>query len=271
MNTVEVGSGVRIQYRDIGGGQPIVFIPGFTSTLETWNYQVRDLAHEYRCVCIDPRGHGGSDAPLSDYSFDELCQDLAEFIEKVGLDDVTLVGHSAGGALALIYVLDHDSARRVNRLVLAAPAGPSFVATETEPWGMDAATGHQVLDHLRVASPEVQEDFSRIFYHRDDVDATRRWLLGKWNEAPIWVAERFFQALLDLDLRSRLSDVSVPTLLCWGHHDQIRDPRWADYIQSRIPTCRLDWFDDSGHGLMIDESERLSNSIRAFITGTKVG
>ncbi|OUS80897.1 hypothetical protein CA951_41875, partial [Rhodococcus sp. NCIMB 12038] len=82
----ELGNGVRIRYRDLGnGGSPIVFVPGFTSTLETWDYQVRDLASQHRCVCLDPRGHGGSDAPLSDYSFDELCGDLVDFIDQLGL------------------------------------------------------------------------------------------------------------------------------------------------------------------------------------------
>jgi non-heme chloroperoxidase len=65
MPFMELPTGVRMHYRDCGSGAPILFLPGFAATLDTWNYAVLDLHDRFRCVCVDLRGHGASDKPVS--------------------------------------------------------------------------------------------------------------------------------------------------------------------------------------------------------------
>ena len=79
-----------MHYRDCGSGKTILFVPGYAANVDTWNMQVMHLADKYRCVCIDLRGHGDSDKPASDYTYDEMCGDVDAFMEALDLTDVTL-------------------------------------------------------------------------------------------------------------------------------------------------------------------------------------
>lgn len=63
--------------------QTIVFLHGYAGCAETWEHQVNHFAREYRVVVPDLRGHGQSDAPFSDYTMDELIQDLQTIVEKL--------------------------------------------------------------------------------------------------------------------------------------------------------------------------------------------
>ena len=73
MLTVAVDDGIRLHYREAGSGPALLFHPGFSSTLDMWNWLVRELAPTYRCITFDPRGHGASDKPDSEYTLDELA------------------------------------------------------------------------------------------------------------------------------------------------------------------------------------------------------
>lgn len=87
MPFVQLDTGIRMHYRDCGDGKPILFIPGLSATVETWNYQVLGLAEDFRCVCVDLRGHGDSDKPFSAYTYQEMCADLSSLIRLLDLKE----------------------------------------------------------------------------------------------------------------------------------------------------------------------------------------
>ena len=100
MPFAELETGIRLHYRDAGSGRPILFIPGYSANVDTWNYAVLDLHDRYRCLCIDLRGHGQSDKPCSSYTYDEMCGDVRAFIKLLNLRDVAIVGWSQGAGVA---------------------------------------------------------------------------------------------------------------------------------------------------------------------------
>ena len=67
-----------------------------------------------------------------------------------------------------------------------------------------------------------------------------------------------------MDLRERLGEVNLPVLVCQGRHDQVTDPRWAEYLASRTAGAQLVWFENSGHSLMVEEPDKLSATLAAF-------
>ncbi len=265
MPYLDLETGIRMHYRDAGTGRPILFVPGLSATVDTWNYQVLDLADRYRCLCVDLRGHGDSDKPFSSYTYDEMCGDLRAFMGALDLRDVTFVGWSMGAGVGLKYVLDHNGDGRVSRLVMVGAATPRFKQSETEPFGMDEETAKKALEAMRSALPETMTAFSEINFHRQDLDATRRWFLSMWLRMPAYVGYRYFNSLLTEDLRARLGEVRVPVLICHGRHDQVCDPRWAEYMVPRIPACSIVWFEESGHCLMVEEPQKLSQEIASFV------
>jgi pimeloyl-ACP methyl ester carboxylesterase len=266
MSFLHIGTGVQLHYRIAGQGSTVLFHPGFSNNLDLWNWLVRELAATHRCVTFDPRGHGASDKPDSDYTLDELARDAVALADGLDLRDVTLVGHSLGGAVSLQAVLHHDDERRITRLVLVAPALPAYVRVEGEEFGIEP----EVFEVLRTRIVEnwipTQLATAKIFYHQTD-DETARWIAERTLSMPVHIAEKYFSQLRTIDFRDRLADVRIPVLVLWGAHDRLADPRWAGWIQCRnLPGWRVEVLEQSGHGSMVDEPARVAELLREFTT-----
>lgn len=265
MPYLDLDTSIRMHYRDGGTGKPILFVPGFSSTVDTWNYAVLDLCDRYRSVCVDLRGRGLSDKPYSQYTYDEMCADLEAFLKALDLRDVIFVGWSMGGAVGLKYVTDFNADGRVSKLVMVGAAAPRFTQTESEPFGMDEATAAATLEGIRRGFPEAMAGFAGAHFHRTDMMETRDWFLSHWLTLPVYAAYRSFKTILDEDLREHVERVALPTILFHGRHDQICHPGWAEYMAERIRGARMVWFEDSGHALMVEEADKFSRELAAFV------
>jgi len=265
MPFADLDTGIRLYYRDGGRGKPILFVPGLSATADTWNYAVLDLHDRYRCVCIDLRGHGQSDKPYSDYTYDEMCRDVAAFVRTLDLRNVTLVGWSMGSGVGLKYVTDFNQDGRVTKLVMVAPATPRFIQTATEPFGMDEATARASLEAIRRSLPETMASFAGLNFHRTDMQATQNWFLSQWLTMPAYVGYKYFKTLITEDLRDRLPKVTIQTAIFHGRHDKVCDPRWAEYMVPRLKDVTMVWFENSGHALMVEEPGKFSQELAAFV------
>ncbi len=265
MPFIDLDTGIRMHYRDGGTGKPILFVPGYSATVDTWNYAVLDLHDRYRCVCVDLRGHGLSDKPYSDYTYDEMCGDLRAFLKALDLRDVTFVGWSMGAGVGLKYVTGFNDDGRVTKLVMVGPATPRFKQTEAEPFGMDEATAAATLEAVRRGFPETMAAFKAANFHRTDLAATQDWFLSTWLGLPAYAAYKYFKTLLDEDLRDRLEKVDIPTIIFHGRHDQVCHPGWAEYMVPRIKDCKIVWFENSGHALMVEEPDKFAQELAAFV------
>jgi 3-oxoadipate enol-lactonase len=114
---------VRLAYRTWGPSQapPAVLLHALGEASSDWAPVAEALAPSWRVYAPDQRGHGANDWPGS-YTIEQLTADLAAFIDALGLDQVTLGGHSIGGPPAYLYAARHPG--RVARLVLEDPAPP---------------------------------------------------------------------------------------------------------------------------------------------------
>ncbi|MGY6653576.1 alpha/beta fold hydrolase [Amycolatopsis sp. TRM77291] len=264
MATMTVDGDVRLHYRVAGTGPALVFHPGFANTLDVWNWVVRELAPHRTCVTFDPRGHGASDKPDSTYTLDELAADTSALLAHLDLTDVTLVGHSLGGAVVFQTALKHDNDGRIARLALLAPAIPSFVADDDLGIGVTREEFSAMRQGLGAGMVPMVLGMAEAFFHRTD-DATARWLLEKSLGMPIHLAERYLAQLGTIDFRPVLADVGIPVLTAWGEHDRMADLRWADWLRAAdLPGWSVEILPDSGHGMMVDEPERLAALLRAF-------
>ena len=108
-------NGVRLEYLDWGGrGAPLIFLAGFGDTPYIYNDFAPEFRSKFHCLGLTRRGFGRSEHPQSGYELDNLVQDVASFIEALGLRNVTVVGHSFGGTEAIrLSELRPDLVRRV--------------------------------------------------------------------------------------------------------------------------------------------------------------
>jgi pimeloyl-ACP methyl ester carboxylesterase len=133
------GPAGQLHVNDGGGGPgvPALFVHSFAGSAAHWRAQLSHLRPHRRCVAMDLRGHGQSDAPADmDYGMPALAQDIAAVADELGLRRFVLVGHSMGGAAAAAYVGEQPG--RVAGLVLAGAPGKS-----------DPAQAQQVMAALR--------------------------------------------------------------------------------------------------------------------------
>ena len=109
-NIIELDNRHTIAYREEGTGpQTLLFIHGLASYMPAWNRNISYLKQYYRCIAIDLPGYGKSSAKDHPGTVAFYTAIIKSFIEKCNLGQVTLVGHSMGGHLALAVALKYPS------------------------------------------------------------------------------------------------------------------------------------------------------------------
>jgi len=120
--------GVTLHVQELGSGPPLVLIHGLFGNLATWYFSAApELAKSHQVIAYDLRGHGKSSRPLNGYDVASMARDLEAVVARVaGAGELTLVGHSYGGVVALAFALRQAShGRRVHKLaVIDAPLPP---------------------------------------------------------------------------------------------------------------------------------------------------
>jgi pimeloyl-ACP methyl ester carboxylesterase len=126
--------GVKLYYEEAGNGdETMLFVHGWTCNLSHFAPQVQHFAGRYRCVSIDLRGHGKSDAPEQAYTIHGFADDLAWMCGELGLARPIVIGHSMGGLTALILAAEHPELVRACVFVDAPLLLPSDALAARRP------------------------------------------------------------------------------------------------------------------------------------------
>ena len=111
-----------IHSREEGQGDPILMLHGFAASHYTWRYLIADLKRDYRVIAVDLKGFGKSGKPVDGkYSIFDQADLVTQFIRRKNLTNVTLVGHSLGGAVALattLKLIERQKKSPISKLIL---------------------------------------------------------------------------------------------------------------------------------------------------------
>ncbi|HZS93624.1 MAG TPA: alpha/beta fold hydrolase [Chloroflexota bacterium] len=270
-------NGVDIYYEVMGEGAPLIAVHGGPGMSDNRGYVqwLRPLADSYQVVSYDLRGCGKSgDAPDGSYSHADFVADLDALRDHLGFERFALLGTSYGGFISLEYAVRHGD--RLTHLILqdTAPSHHNETAARENALrsGLPGITTEQ-LDRLfggRVADDdEFRSSFAAIqplYRTTEDPERDAERLAGivfrykTHNFA-------FSRNIPQYDLRDRLGEIRVPTLVMVGRHDWITPVDQAEYLASHIPNARLRIFEHSGHGPMIEENEAFIACVRDFLAG----
>lgn len=135
LQIVEV-NGVRLHYAKTGQGRPIVLVHGNAEDHHLFDVEIGQLAEAgYEVYAPDSRGHGTNE-PMPEYHFEEMAEDIYQFIQAMGLERPALYGHSDGGILALMLEIRHPGTLGIMAIsgVNLSPDGidPAFIKEYTE-------------------------------------------------------------------------------------------------------------------------------------------
>lgn len=266
LSCVEVEPGVKLHLRDWGTGKTIVFIHGWPFSSDQFEYQFTELPlHGYRCIGIDMRGSGKSSQPWNDCTYDTFADDIKKVIDALGLNDVTLLGFSIGGAIVTHYVARHN-AYKVSRLALLAAAAPSWVKRPDFPYGLDKSFVDDLIKESYSNRPKLISDFGNILFHQYVEPGISKWIHNMAMEASPQTTVQSLVTLRDADLRADLPKIKIPTGIFHGKQDKICPFALGEYMHKNIPGSQLIPFEHSGHGLWYDEYEKLNQQLMKFVS-----
>ena len=236
MSYVEI-NGARIFYQvygnDHAGRAPIVLIHGSDINGHTdWADITPGLARRYRVFVPDCRGHGQSTNPRHSYSFKEMADDAATFVHVMGYERAHIIGHSNGGNVALVTLVEHPEVVQTC-IPQAANAYVTRHLVEREPVYFDP-------ERIQRENPERMNEMIAIHgpthgrdYWRELVWLTMKETISEPNYSP-----------------AELRQVERPTLVIMGADDKANAPdRHAQYIAENIPGAEL-WIPEGiGHNV----------------------
>ncbi|PLS04267.1 alpha/beta fold hydrolase [Neobacillus cucumis] len=265
---VQVDAGVSIYVEDVnpGSDKTILFLHGWPANHQMFEYQFNHLPQMgYRCIGWDQRGFGKSDKPWGGYDYDRLADDLRAVIEALHLQNITLAGHSTGGAIAIRYMARHGG-YGVSKLALIAAAAPSLIERSYFPYGLKKEEVLTIIKGTYNDRPNMLRGFGDMFLFQHVTQAFSDWFFQLGLQAASWSTAAIANTWLNEEkLFYDLGKINVPTLILHGVHDQVCRFPLAEAQRQGIKNSKLVPFQNSGHGLFWEERYKVNTELAHFI------
>jgi non-heme chloroperoxidase len=230
MPVVKVGTensgSIDLYYEDHGSGTPVILIHGYPLSGRAWDRQVPPLlAAGHRVITYDRRGAGASSQPAAGYDWDTFAADLATLISTLGLDHVTLVGHSMGTGEVTRYLSTYGPAK-IDRAVLIGPIPPYLSQAPDNPDGVPANLFDGFRQSAAADTPAWLKGFLDNFYNIDQYGGDRvsdEAYRASFNTAVSMSAIAAYACIStwQADFRADLPKIDIPVMVIQGNADRI--------------------------------------------------
>ena len=247
---VTTSDGIRLHYLESGSGPAILFVPGWTMPAEIWEPQIRYFAQRYRVVALDPRSQGASTQATEGHYPERRARDIKEVVDQLKLAPVLLVGWSLGVAESLTYV-DQFGAATLRALALVD--GQIYTDSGPRQWDWVKA--------MQLNRAEFTARFVRSMYRKPQSEAyyqkiTAASLKTPTNTAVTLLANDFAKG----DWRPVLAKLDRPVLYAITPALKAQ----GEVLKAKVPSARVEIFEDAGHALFVDEAARFNALLEDF-------
>ncbi|SEF52330.1 Pimeloyl-ACP methyl ester carboxylesterase [Caloramator fervidus] len=245
--------GLDIYYKKAGSGKKVILLHGWggraDSFLPVFNY----LSTKFEVYAIDFPGFGLSSLPPKPWGVLDYTQMLYKFFEKLQIDKASLVGHSFGGRVSIMFSSLYPE--RVEKVVLVDSAG--VLPKRTWRYYLKVYK-FKLLKKLYLLfngnNKEAVEKFYRKYGSKDYKNA------GPLRETLVKVVNE--------DLRGYLPKIKAPTLLVWGEKDEDTPLYMAKIMENEIPNASLVVFKEAGHFSYLDNINEFNAIVSNFLKGS---
>lgn len=233
--------GIRLHYTDTGNpdGLPVVIMHGYGCNVNTVASIARIFEPGMRVINVDLPGHGQSDEPPAIWGVDEYTRCMESLISKLQLKNVSLLGHSFGGRIGILY---SSRNKDVHKLVLVDSAG---IKPKRKPKYYVKVYTYKTLKHL----------LPILFGKKKGGELLDRYR-GKAGSADYRQSSPVMRGVMSKcvneDLRSEMPAIKAPTLLIWGSEDTATPLSDAKTMERLIPDAGLVCFEGAGHYSFLD-------------------
>ena len=267
---VRSADGTNIGYRVTGppDGTPVLLLHGWSANLRCWGSAGQLLADRYRVIAVDLRGHGYSDAPPSGYDdpvawADDIAGVLAA--EEIGTGAV-LLGWSYGGIVASDYLTVHGTGAIAGVVYCSAQAG---IGPDVPGAALGSAMQRAIPDVFDESPGRAMRGFAQFGSANtgpgDDQGENAQRLFGGSLATPPRVRKALFQRTVDNT--ETLGALEVPALVLHGTADPVVPIDNGRYIADTVPDGRASYWDESQHGLFVEDPDRFVAEVGDFIAG----
>ncbi|TBU95451.1 alpha/beta fold hydrolase [Phytopseudomonas dryadis] len=279
------GSALQMAYMDVPGKQPngrtVVLMHGKNFCGATWEGSIAALTEAgYRVVVPDQVGFCKSSKPAHyQYSFQQLASNTHALLQQLGIERVTVMGHSMGGMLATRYALLYPD--QVEQLAMVNPIG-------LEDWktlGVPYLSVDQWYQRELKSSAEASRNYQKNTYYAGQwrpefdrwVDMQAGMFQGEGREAVAWNSALTYDMVYTQPVVYEFANLRMPVLLLIGEQDntaigkdaapEAMRSKLGNYKElgpataKRIPSATLVTFPDLGHSPQIQEPERFHKAL----------
>ncbi|WP_354699698.1 Non-heme chloroperoxidase [Paraconexibacter sp. AEG42_29] len=264
MASVDVEPDVALHVQDVGAGRPVVLLAGFGLNHAVWDGTVLALGATNRVLCIDLRGTGRSDKPIGDYGMERLAADVVAVLDALDLEDVTLVGYSFGGQIALKVAA--TAPKRLAQLVLVCSNGVRASRSDEFPFGPEPAPLQAALVNAERERRVATRRRTVVSAFASEPDAgLLDWLVRQQLDMPSWAAVACYDTYLNTDLVGLLPRVTLPVLQIIGTEDPVTVAEGAPWLQERLADARLVAIEGCGHYPMFEARAEFDEALMGFV------
>jgi non-heme chloroperoxidase len=270
----ENSGNIDIYYKDWGSGQPVVLSHGWPLNSDSWEAQMLFLSdYGFRVIAHDRRGHGRSSQPWNGNEMDTYADDLAELMEKLDLNGVTLIGFSTGGGEVARYIGRHGTAR-LAKVALISAVPPLMLKTAHNTDGLPI----EVFDGLRAGSladrSQLYKDIASgpfFGFNRPNAKVSpgaSDWFWLQGMQAGHKNTFDCIKAFSETDFTEDLKKIDVPTLIIHGDDDQIVPIGAAAIAAAKlVKNATLKVYPGAPHGLTDTHKDQLNADLLSFLKG----
>lgn len=269
--------GHRRAFVQVGRGPVVLLLHGLGCDHTTWSPVIEQLSRRFTVIAPDLLGHGASDKPRADYTLGGYANGMRDLLAVLGIDRVTVVGHSFGGGVAMQFA--YQFPQYTERLMLIAPGG---LGRGVHPI-MRALTLPGASAVLAVAAAPPVYATARFLGERAhaahlpgtaDVPGALSVLAGKHDPQERDAFLHVLRAVVDwrgqvvtMTDRAYLA-LNMPTCVMWGSQDTVLPPGQVEVARRCVPGARIEIVDGAGHFPHEEFPDRFTSVLTDFVATT---
>ncbi len=250
---------MKLHYREMGEGQPMVILHGLFGFSDNWQTHAKKLAEYYRVILVDLRNHGHSEW-TEDFSYSLMAEDVKELCEDLGLNKIILLGHSMGGKVAMYFAQYYEEF--LEKLIVVDIGVKAYPMHHQH-----ILAGLHALD---LENMKARSEAEAVLKKHIDSDGVRQFLLKNlyWKEKG-QLAFRMNLPVLEREMPEILSalpekEVMTPTLFIRGELSNYILDEDISELEDRFPDSYVVTISGAGHWVHAEEPERFLESVLGF-------
>lgn len=263
---------------EYGSGDPLLLVHGLGTDSSAWDRLAPLLAQQFRVITVDLPGYALNSHVAAVPSGDELAVGLNTLLERIDIDSAVFVGHSFGGAVALLAA--HHFPGRCAGLALIAPGGFGVELNPVVPF-MGTRAGAAMLRALYRprASRTIERIARRVEARGDAAEKVRiSELMETYDRLRTEKAREQFRVSVreslalsaNIDRAQIVINPRIPILVLWGREDRVLPPWQAKNVSSLLPWSTVRLLDGRGHTPHRSDPQTVAREITAFADSGEV-